>query len=370
MGESVKRIRSAFVSPGMPPSRRAPWLGVLTLVLMTGLPVASSAAELQPLIDRMDRVERDLRTLNVRVARGVTPGNPVMDAAPAEFDSTGSLARMDVRITDLEEEVRGLTGKVETVEYNIRKVGERLEKLVADVDFRLRAVEGGNAPQTTLSPAPAASATPAETPAATVPRPAGSTMVASAGGAGDMTRPASAPGVFGTLSPQEAAAASRQAPAPMTPDTPQAGARGAEPSTAMVPAPAQGSAASPDEKYRQAFALLRQTRYPEAEAALRDFVDTNPTHELAGNARYWLGETHYVRAQYAQAAQVFLESYSKDPKGKKAPDSLLKLGMSLSNLEKKREACAAYTKLDREFPDAPGNIKKVVVREREQNGCR
>jgi len=138
----------------------------------------------------------------------------------------------------------------------------------------------------------------------------------------------------------------------------------------MVPAPAQGSAASPDEKYRQAFALLRQTRYPEAEAALRDFVDTNPTHELAGNARYWLGETHYVRAQYAQAAQVFLESYSKDPKGKKAPDSLLKLGMSLSNLEKKREACAAYTKLDREFPDAPGNIKKVVVREREQNGCR
>ena len=59
--------------------------------------------------------------------------------------------------------------------------------------------------------------------------------------------------------------------------------------------------------------------------------------------------TYYVRAAYVQAAEVFLEGYRSDPKGTKAPDSLLKLGMSLSGLDKKREACAAFNKLIKDY---------------------
>ncbi len=361
MVASASRIARALVSPGGSVFRRSAWIWAAVIAVLA--PVIAGAAEpTQVLLDRIDRLERDLRTLNIRVARG--GGAPVGDAAAPVFeDGTGAMARLDIRITDLEEEVRSLTGKVETVEYSVRRMSERLEKLVADVDFRLRALEtGGRGPGSGAPTAAApAAALPGDVPVASLENPRiEDPRVAS-------SAPAGAPGTLGTLTSRELATASRSlgtptAGVPQQPMTPQVEASAA--------APAASQAASAEDKYRNAFSLLRQARYPEAEAALRDFVDTNPNHELAGNARYWLAETYYVRAQYAQAAQVFLESYTKDPKGKKAPDSLLKLGMSLSVLDKKREACAAYNKLEKEFPDAPGNIKRVVSREREQNGCR
>ena len=52
-------------------------------------------------------------------------------------------------------------------------------------------------------------------------------------------------------------------------------------------------------------------------------------HKLAGNAQYWLGETHYVRRDYKAAATAFLNGYTTFENSPKAPDSLLKLGMTL-----------------------------------------
>ena len=115
--------------------------------------------------------------------------------------------------------------------------------------------------------------------------------------------------------------------------------------------------------------LLRQANYDKAELALQEFVKLHPKEALASNARYWLGETFYVRAAYVQAAEVFLEGFQADPKGPKAPDSLLKLGMSLGGLDKKREACAAFDKLLKDFPDAPAGVKNTVTREKQKNGC-
>jgi tol-pal system protein YbgF len=364
MVASANRIPRAFGSLDGLAHRRFLWLWLVVVAAL--LPTFAGAAEpLQPLLDRIDRLERDLRTLNMRVARGGGPTVESSIAAPAAYeDSTGSLARLDIRITDLEEEVRSLTGKVETVEFSVRRMSERLEKLVSDVDFRLRAIESrGGATGAAVAGStadirpPAEAGRPSDVPVASLENPRlGAPNPA----------PSTTPGTLGTLTSQELAAASRTLNTPPAdpsrqPMTPRVDA------SAAAPAAQTGSA---EDKYRQAFSLLRQARYPEAEAALREFVDANPNHELTGNARYWLAETYYVRAQYAQAAQVFLESYTKDPKGNKAPDSLLKLGMSLSVLDKRREACAAYNKLDKEFPEAPGNIKKVVQREREQNGCR
>ena len=70
-----------------------------------------------------------------------------------------------------------------------------------------------------------------------------------------------------------------------------------------------------------------------------------------------------------QAAEVFLDGYQKDPKGSKAPDMLLKLGMSLARLEKTREACAAFARLTADFPKVSAGIKNAMVRERKRNNC-
>ena len=57
------------------------------------------------------------------------------------------------------------------------------------------------------------------------------------------------------------------------------------------------------------------------------------------------------------------------PKGPKAFDFLLKLGMSLAGLDKKRAACMAFDKLLKDFPDAPAGVKNTVTREKQKNGC-
>jgi tol-pal system protein YbgF len=142
------------------------------------------------------------------------------------------------------------------------------------------------------------------------------------------------------------------------------------PQTAAMPTgPYELPGNTPDEQYQYAFGLLRQANYPEAERALRTFIERNPTSPLAGNAQYWLGETFYVRGDYKNAAVAFAEGYQKYPDSGKAPDNLLKLGMSLVEIGSKSDACTALGQLDKQFPGAPANIKERAVSERQRLGC-
>ena len=134
------------------------------------------------------------------------------------------------------------------------------------------------------------------------------------------------------------------------PGVPAAGpelAAAAPPSTAR-PLPS----GSTSEQYNHAFGLLKQADYPAAETALKAFVEQHPNDPMAGNAQYWLGETYYTRGRYAEAASAFAEGYKRYPKSSKAPDDLLKLGMSLARANQKQNACIALTQLDHDFPAA------------------
>jgi len=127
--------------------------------------------------------------------------------------------------------------------------------------------------------------------------------------------------------------------------------------------------ATPQEQYNYAFGLLRQSRYDEAAQALRTFVQHNSKDPLAGNAQYWLGQTYYVRKDYTNAAATFAEGYEKYPKNVKAPDTLLGLGMSLSSLGQKDNACRAFGRLDRDYPQMAGEIKDRAGAEKKRLGC-
>ena len=76
-----------------------------------------------------------------------------------------------------------------------------------------------------------------------------------------------------------------------------------------------------------------------------------------------------MRADFQQAAQVFFDGFQSDPKGPKAPDMLLKLGMSLAQLNKKTEACATYDKVAADFAQSSSRIKTALERERQRAGC-
>ncbi len=124
----------------------------------------------------------------------------------------------------------------------------------------------------------------------------------------------------------------------------------------------------PEELYEQSYENLLRKRFGEAEAGFRTFVSRHREHELAGNAQYWLGETYYAQSNYKSAAQAFLAGYEGYPAGRKAPDSLLKLGMSLKQLGQKDQACTAYATVEAKFPKA-AEARKRAQNELAKAGC-
>jgi tol-pal system protein YbgF len=125
----------------------------------------------------------------------------------------------------------------------------------------------------------------------------------------------------------------------------------------------------PQQLYERAYGYLLQKDYGTAESSFEDFLKRHPTHPLAGNAQYWLGETFYVRGQYRPAAAAFLKGYQDYAKSQKAPESLLKLAMSLQRLGQKDAACSSYSEFATKFPNPPAHIKSLAHAERQRSGC-
>lgn len=133
--------------------------------------------------------------------------------------------------------------------------------------------------------------------------------------------------------------------------------------------PPAGEGGDPKQLYETAYGYLLQRDYGAAEVAFDDFLKKFPTDSLAGNAQYWLGESHFVRGQYKAAAGAFLKGYQSYAQGAKAPDSLLKLAMSLDRLGQKDAACSSFSELNTKFPSAPQSVKARAQSERQRVGC-
>ena len=126
---------------------------------------------------------------------------------------------------------------------------------------------------------------------------------------------------------------------------------------------------NPKQLYETAYGYLMQRDYGAAQSAFEDFLSQFPNDSLAGNAQYWLGEAYFVRGQFKAAAGAFLKGYQVYSSNARAPDSLLKLAMSLDRLGQKDAACTSYTELSSKFPNAPQNVKMRAKSERQRAGC-
>jgi tol-pal system protein YbgF len=322
--------------------RRALLVAIAALAAAGSLvsPVYAQSSTDQALIDQVKRLQRELSTLQLYVYRGEKPP----DSAISEIYGSGGVdktqaARIDLRLSQLESEMRGLTGQIEEQSFRIDRMGKRLDKLVADVDARLRNLEqrtGGR---------PVASST---------------ELGGSQGGE---------PGTLGTVS--EGAVSAVRSGEQVEPGS-------AVSSTGVVASGTTGQSGqnayalagtTAEDQYSHAFSLLSQANYDQAEQALQAFLNEHPNHRLAGNAKYWLGETHYVRGHYQDAAVAFAEGYQTYPNSTKAPDNLLKLGKSLSALGETNDACGTYGELLRRFPNAAPTILKQADQERRRLAC-
>jgi len=339
----IRRVAGRGIVPGIAGGRLMAAAGIL-LLLAAG-PVAAQDADLRSLADQMNSLQRELSDLQRTVYNGAPP-----PAGAAAAGGGNLAANQEIRLQQLQSQMSGLTGQVEELSYQMTRLQERVDRLAEAVGTVMRGEGGATAPAAQMSAAPAADGATAAAPGADAPA-------------------ASTPGTLGSLSQSQldaaqsggasAEAAGAGQPATLAP-----------PQTAAMPTgPYDLPGATPDEQYQYAFGLLRQANYPEAERALRTFIERHPTSQLAGNAQYWLGETFYVRGDYQNAAVAFAEGYQNYPDSGKAPDNLLKLGMSLGEIGAKDDACTALNQLAKQFPAAPSNIKERATSERGRLGC-
>ncbi len=305
----------------------------------------SQARELEALTKYVRRLERRLDLFQNK-----------LDRKSAATPATGTLAaNTEIRMTELETEFMRLTGEVERLSHSVGQAIQNLDKLAADVDYRLRALEQGGAPVASaigdeLSEGdgmPPIAAAPAATSGVQV---------------SGLDQGGRQPGILGTISTRDLAAVKRSSKLPVSGGEDSAVAPAGE----IVAALPVGN---PKEQYDAAFKFLVQQDFVRAEGAFRAFARQHGDHALAGNAQYWLGETFYVRRVYDRAASTFLGVVERYPDSPKAADSILKLGMSLNALEQKEQACATFAELISLYPAASQNTLKRAKKEQVRLSC-
>ena len=282
-------------------------------------------------------------------------------------------AELSLRIQQLETQMRGLNGQIEQLSHQIRQMQDSMTRMQKDYEFRLQEIETGagraKAPQKrTEAPVGDGGAM------ATAGLPSGNGMAGAAPAApatslGRGTPPADLGQIDGA--------------------DPIGGLIGSAPMNLGAPGTASGRAitdpqavpgvdprysavqptANPRDEYEAAYGYVLNGEYELAETSFKSFIAHHPTDKRIGNAQFWLGESYLVRARNKEAADAFLKSYTQFPDGPKAPDSLLKLGLSLAALGEKKAACTTYDELLAKYPKASKALRDRASAEKTRGKC-
>lgn len=259
-------------------------------------------------------------------------------------------AQNTARLGQLEEQVRSLTGMVEELTHKLRLMEDQLRRNQEDVEYRLQQIESpGQAPR--VVPAPTVQQ-PATTSSAPNQRQQLSTLDAPAQGTN------SGPLDLSQIARTGTATSSDVVPAGQTTGNLQF-------SGSSVNALLTGD---PQQDYNAIYGLMVSGDYPAAQEGFDTFLGMYPDHELTAKAQHWLGESLLAQRQYEPAAQAFLKGYTDFPESEMAPESLLKLGTSLTGMGNTQAACETYQQLLANFPyAAPAVLEQAKVQQKRDN---
>ena len=304
---------------------------------------ASAVAQDANIDGRVGKLEKEMRAVQRQVfpagaGKFIAPDiqSPTI-AQPETPSTTSATSDLLVRVDALEAQLATLTGQVEQQGNNMRGLEARLKILEA----QLASAQLASAPQETAMPAIAQATT--------------------------------APSVLPAAAPVPAAVTVK--PKPVVAAAAKPVATTAKPSAARVAAvaaierPATGDAF--EDGYTYGFRLWEAKFYPEAQATLEETLKTYPKHRRASFLRNLLGRAWLDDKKPATAVKIFYDNYKADPRGERAPDSLLFLGSALTDLGKTAEACEAFGELSRAYPDiATGRLADRVTAGKTRAKCK
>ena len=302
--------------------------------LSNNIIVNAEEEKIDAVIDQLQILTQDLKTLekavyktaDVTSARGSTSSNGLNEEI---------LTRHLLKLNEIEEEFRKLTNRFEEVNFKLDNLSSRVTKIQSDAQLRFSDLESGKITKENKKEIKKKAKLP------------GSEKAQDFG---------SAPAY--SLDPEEKTQATQSIGAKATVFSEE---RIAE--TSLLPnKPSK-------EQYDFALSFMKVGDYETAELALREFIDKNKTHELAGSAQYWYGETFRIRQLYSDAATAYLDGYQNYPKSKKAPENLLKLGSTMVELGEKDQGCKMIKGLKKQYPKASQSVLQKAQYEKKRFKC-
>ena len=297
---------------------------------------------IQAVADQIQVLTKDLKTLEKAVySQSSNLSENLNNTNSIGVDSEDVLTRHLLKLSEIENQFQILTNKFEEINFKLDKLTNRLSKVQADNQIRFQDLENS---------------------------------IFQDGTSGKVTKkqnPSEKESLPGSSQPQDLGSISYKDNS--TEDKTQK-IESVETTASIVTETFQSEEKilpkeSVEKQYEFATSFLKNGDYSTAERAFREFVLTNPEHDLAGNAQYWYAETFRIRQLYTDAASAYLEGYQKYPKGEKAPINLLKLGVSMVQIGEKDQGCKMINGVEKQYPNANQSVIQKAKYESQKFEC-
>tara|TARA_B100000767_G_scaffold61081_1_gene56881 strand:+ start:567 stop:1532 length:966 start_codon:yes stop_codon:yes gene_type:complete len=288
---------------------------------------------LKAISDQIQVITKDLKTLEKAVyQKSDIASSTNLNSIKSDGLNEDIMTKHLLKLNTIEDQFRELTNKFEEVNFKLDKLSTRVTKIQSDSQLRFSDLENGiDSTKKEKKVSLPGSAKPQDFGAA--------------------------PGYQTTNLPKEQSINSIESAQTVITEE-------AEKKTSLLPNK------SPEEQYEFAVSFMKIGDYETAEFALKEFIEKNRDNDLAGNAQYWYGETFRIRQLYSDAATAYLDGYQNYPKSKKAPDNLLKLGITMVQLGEKDQGCKMISGLQKEYPKANKSVLQKAQYEQKKFKCK
>jgi len=302
---------------------------IFTLIIFASYKVHAEDTEL--ILQQLQILQKDIKTLEKAVYS--QPGTGMSSSVGNNNEDV--LTQHLLKLSDLEEQFKILTNNFEEINFKLDKLSSRITKVQVDNQMRFQDLERSGLAQGTSTVS------------------SGIIKLPGSGEAQDL----------GGVSDSDIASLEQVQKTQSVESVGTVVTETAQRTEKILPE------TSPEEQYKFAISFLKVGDYETAEFALREFVDVNSKHELAGNAQFWYGETFRIRQLYQDAATAYLDGYQKYPKSGKAPVNLLKLGVMLVQIGEKEQGCSMIIGIKDQYPEANQSVIQKAEYEKKKFNC-
>jgi tol-pal system protein YbgF len=317
----------------------------LNFLILSFLSYSFSFADNHNIYETLEQIQNDIKTLEKAVyseTLSLKNENSVNLDLESDNNSEDVLTRHLLKLSEIENQFQQLTNKFEEINFKLDKLSNRMSKVQADNQIRFQDLENSFSSGDGIK----------------------KITKKTEDGSDKILPGSSQPQDLGSISYKDTATQKTSQQTQSIDTTATIVTETFQSDEKILPNE------TPEKQYEFATSFLKVGDYSTAERAFREFVTTNPDHDLAGNAQYWYAETFRIRQLYTDAASAYLEGYQKYPKGEKAPINLLKLGVSMVQIGEKDQGCKMINGVEKQYPEANQSVIQKAKYESQKFECK